>query len=277
MRIGEINNEKPAIMDDSGIIYDCSSWVDDWQGENRHPEFLNKLAQKDITTLPVIKDTQRIGAPVGRIGKFICVGLNYSDHATESGMELPKEPVLFFKATSAIIGPNDDVYIPRNSHKSDWEVELAVVIGKEAKYISEKDAYNYIAGYTLTNDLSEREFQLERSGQWVKGKSADTFGPIGPFIATKDEIKDPHNLNLWLDVNGERLQNSSTKFLVFKIPTLVSYISQFMSLQPGDIISTGTPSGVGLGLKPPRYLKEGDKMNLGIDGLGEQKQQCKQA
>jgi 2-keto-4-pentenoate hydratase/2-oxohepta-3-ene-1,7-dioic acid hydratase in catechol pathway len=217
----------------------------------------------------------RLGAPLVRPSKIVCVGLNYAQHAAESGLGVPKEPVLFFKATSAMVGPNDDLIIPKGSNKTDWEVEIAVVIGLKASYVSEENALDHVAGYVLHNDYSEREFQLEKEGQWVKGKSCDTFAPIGPFIATKDEIEDPNNLNLWLKLNGETVQNSSTSDFVFNIQEVVSYISQFMTLLPGDIISTGTPFGVGLGFKPPKYLKAGDIVELGIDGLGTSKQKCK--
>ena len=227
---------------------------------------------KDLSALPIVNNIDSIAPCVCKksIGKFICIGLNYSDHAAETGMEVPPEPIMFFKATSAVIGPNDNVIIPKKSVKSDWEVELGVVIGKDAKYISEDQSQNHIAGYCVINDLSEREFQLEHSGQWVKGKSCDTFGPIGPYLVTKDEIADPQNLNLWLDLNGKRMQDGSTKTMVYGVNFLVSYISQFMSLQPGDIISTGTPPGVGMGMKPQVFLKPGDVMKLGIEGLGEQ-------
>ncbi|MDG2108703.1 MAG: fumarylacetoacetate hydrolase family protein, partial [Flavobacteriaceae bacterium] len=227
---------------------------------------------KNQENCPVIKQSIRLGAPLSRPSKIVCVGLNYAKHAKEGGMEPPKEPVLFFKASSAINGPYDNVILPRGSQKSDWEVELALVIGKKASYVSEKDAMEHLAGYVLHNDISEREYQLERSGQWVKGKSCDTFAPIGPFIATKDEIQNPHNLNLWLSLNGEIMQQSNTSDMIFYIPKLISYISNFMTLLPGDLISTGTPFGVGLGLDPQKYLKDGDVMKLGIDGLGISKQ-----
>ncbi len=235
---------------------------------------MKKLAELDLSTLPELDNNERIGACVGQVGKFICIGLNYADHAAESGMAVPPEPVMFFKATSAICGPNDDVEIPRKSEKSDWEVELGVVIGKRAKYVDEADAMDHVAGYCVVNDLSEREFQIERQGQWVKGKSADTFGPIGPYLVTRDEVADPQKLEMSLDVNGERRQNGNTKTMVYGVATLVSYVSQFMSLQPGDIISTGTPPGVGMGMSPQTYLKVGDTMELTIEGLGVQKQVC---
>ena len=230
--------------------------------------------EKNHENCPKVGDDVRLGPPLSRPSKIVCVGLNYVKHAAESGMDIPEEPVLFFKASSAIVGPNDPIVIPKGSEKTDWEVELAVVIGKKASYVTEEDAFDHIAGYVLHNDVSERAYQLERSGQWVKGKSCDTFAPIGPFIATPDEIGNPNNLNLWLKLNGEEMQNSSTSDFIFNIQHVVSYISQFMTLLPGDIISTGTPFGVGLGLTPPRYLKEGDVVELGIEGLGVSKQTC---
>ena len=271
-RIG--NEVKPGILDPNKNIRDASSLVSDWDAENITIDKLNEIKNYDILSLPIIEKNEGIAPCVCKksIGKFICIGLNYSDHAEETGMEVPPEPIIFFKATSAIIGPNDNVIIPKNSMKSDWEVELGVVIGKEAKYISEDESPNHIAGYCVVNDLSERAFQLEHSGQWVKGKSCDTFGPIGPYLVTKDEVKDPQNLSMWLDVNGKRMQNGSTKTMVYKVNFLISYLSRFMSLQPGDIISTGTPPGVGMGQNPPVFLKPGDEMKLGIEGLGEQTQ-----
>jgi 2-keto-4-pentenoate hydratase/2-oxohepta-3-ene-1,7-dioic acid hydratase in catechol pathway len=231
-----------------------------------------RLSSLDLATLPLVEGDPRIGPCIASVGKFICIGLNYSDHAAESGMAVPKEPVVFMKATSSIIGPNDNVMIPRDSLKTDWEVELGVVIGREARYVDEADALSYVAGYCVVNDLSERAFQLEGTGQWVKGKSADTFGPIGPWLVTPDEIPDPQNLDLWLEVDSHRYQNGSTRTMVFSVAFLISYLSRFMSLQPGDIISTGTPPGVGLGQNPPVYLRAGQKMRLGISGLGEQNQ-----
>lgn len=272
MRIGKKGYEKPAILDDEGNIRDLSGVVDDIAGETLSAQGLDKIRQLDLTTLPILDGNQRYGACVGNIGKFVCIGLNYSDHAKETGAEIPKEPVVFNKWTSAVVGPNDDIEIPRNSKKTDWEVELGVVIGKECRYIEEKDAMDYVAGFCVINDVSEREFQAERGGTWDKGKGCDTFGPIGPWLVTKDEVKDPGNLNLWLEVNGKRFQDGTTANLIFTIPHIVSYLSQFMSLQPGDVISTGTPAGVGLGQTPPLYLKPGDKIRLGIDGLGEQNQ-----
>jgi 2-keto-4-pentenoate hydratase/2-oxohepta-3-ene-1,7-dioic acid hydratase in catechol pathway len=275
IRFGKAGKEKPAVILDDDSRRDVSTFTKDFDEyffEDVGINELNKWITTNESNLPVVSNEERLGPPLAKPSKIICVGLNYSKHAAESGMQIPKEPVLFFKAPSSITGPNDDIIIPKNSKKTDWEVELAVVIGKRALYVDESEAMNYVVGYVLHNDVSEREFQLERSGQWVKGKSADSFAPIGPFIATKDEIPDPHNLNLWLKVNREILQSSNTSDLVFNVPFLVSYISQFMSLIPGDIISTGTPSGVGLGLKPPRYLKPGDIVELGVDGLGIAKQ-----
>jgi 2-keto-4-pentenoate hydratase/2-oxohepta-3-ene-1,7-dioic acid hydratase in catechol pathway len=277
IRFGEINKEKPGVILAEGISIDVSAFVKDYDevffGE-KGIEKLQTWLKKNQENCPVIDNDVRLGPPLIRPSKIVCVGLNYAKHAEESGMESPEEPILFFKASSAIVGPNDPIVIPKGSVKTDWEVELAVVIGKKTSYVSEVDALNHVAGYVLHNDVSERSFQLERSGQWVKGKSCDTFAPIGPFIATPDEIGDPNNLNLWLKLNGEEMQNSSTSDFIFNIQQLVSYISQFMSLLPGDIISTGTPFGVGLGLKPPRYLQEGDVIELGIEGLGVSKQTC---
>jgi 2,4-didehydro-3-deoxy-L-rhamnonate hydrolase len=273
IRFGEAGNERPGIIINDNWL-DVSDYIDEYDEEffeNDGIKLLNKLVH-EAEFKPVPKNT-RLGSPVARPSKIICIGLNYSDHAKESNMQLPPEPVVFFKATSAIVGPNDDLVIPKNSKKTDWEVELAIVIGKKANYVSEADALNYVAGYLLHNDYSEREFQLERSGQWVKGKSCDTFAPLGPFLATQDEIADINNLRLWLTVNGKMMQDGNTKNLVFNVPHLVSYLSQFMSLLPGDIISTGTPAGVGLGQKPePVYIKTGDVIELGIDGLGSSKQ-----
>lgn len=252
-----------------GEDYTSSFFTND--GINRLENWLNDHAGE----CPEISESERMAPPLASPGKIICIGLNYKDHAAESNMDLPKEPIIFFKATSAIVGPNDDLIIPKNSEKTDWEVELAVVIGKKASYVSEAEAMEYIAGYTLHNDYSERAYQLERAGQWVKGKSCDTFAPIGPYLVTKDEIEDVHNLDLWLKVNGENKQQGTTANLIFKIPHLVSYLSQFMSLHPGDIISTGTPAGVGLGFRPPQYLKAGDVVELGIEGLGSSRQEAK--
>jgi len=270
LRLGAAGAEYLAAVDVDGSFRDLSRDFSDIT-----PVLLadpSPLLALNLAEYPLVEGNPRIAPCVGNVGKFICVGLNYSDHAEESGMEVPKEPVLFMKATSAICGPNDNVIIPRASDKTDWEVELGVVIGKEACYVSEQDALEHVAGYCVINDVSERGFQLERSGQWVKGKSADTFGPIGPWLVTRDEILDPQNLSMWLEVDGKRYQNGSTKTMIFNVAHLVSHISQFMSLQPGDIISTGTPPGVGLGQNPPVYLKAGQRMRLGIECLGEQEQ-----
>jgi 2-keto-4-pentenoate hydratase/2-oxohepta-3-ene-1,7-dioic acid hydratase in catechol pathway len=272
LRYGEAGHEKPGLLDTDGNIRDLSGMVADIGGEAIDPKSLARLAKLDPATLPIIGGEPRLGPCVAGTGKFICIGLNYSDHAAETGATVPPEPVVFMKATSAIVGPNDGVTIPRGSRKTDWEVELGVVIGKTAKYVSEADALDCVAGYCVIHDVSERAFQIERSGQWTKGKSCDTFGPTGPWLVTKDEIADPQDLGMWLKVNGEVMQNGSTRTMVYGVAYLVSYLSQFMSLQPGDIISTGTPPGVGMGMKPPRYLKSGDVVELGIDGLGSQKQ-----
>ena len=272
MRVGAPGAEKPAMLDAEGKIRDLSAHVADIAGPVLLPESLAKLAAIDPASLPELAADSRIGACVGGTGKFICIGLNYSDHAAESGMAVPPEPVIFMKATSAIVGPNDNVLIPRGSEKTDWEVELAVVIGKTAKYVSEDEALDYVAGYCVSHDVSERSFQQERSGQWTKGKSCDTFGPTGPWLVTKDEIPDPQALDMWLKVNGETMQNGTSSTMVYGVKYLVSYLSQFMSLHAGDIISTGTPPGVGQGKKPPRYLRSGDVVELGIQGLGVQKQ-----
>lgn len=272
LRYGPVGQEKPGLMDTDGNIRDLTDKVADISGAVLSDAGLATIRDLDVDALPLVEGSPRIGACVGQVGKFICIGLNYADHAAESGMELPEEPVIFFKATSAITGPDDTVEIPRNSVKTDWEVELGVVIGKEAKYVSEADALDHVAGYCVVNDLSERDFQLHRSGQWVKGKSADTFGPIGPWLVTRDEITDPQNLPMYLEVNGHRYQDGSTKTMHFDVATVISHLSQFMSLQPGDVISTGTPPGVGLGQTPEVYLKPGDIMELGIEGLGVQRQ-----
>lgn len=273
VRVGKKGQERPGVVGADGEIRDISSFTSEVDGAFLVSEAFKALQAADLSSLPVLEPVERYAEPVAGVGKFICVGLNYADHAEESGMDVPPEPVLFMKATSAITGPNDNVVIPRGSTKSDWEVELGVVIGKHAKYVSEADAMDYVAGFTVVNDLSEREFQLEKAGQWMKGKGCDTFGPFGPHLVTPDEVGDFDNLGMWLEVNGERVQNGSTRTMVYKVPFLVHYISQYMSLQPGDIISTGTPPGVGLGFNPPRYLKAGDSMRLGIEGLGEQTQQ----
>ena len=270
LRYGPKGQEKPGILDADGKIRDLSGVVKDIDGSVLAD--LSKVRAADVKSLPIVADGVRIAEPVAKVGKFLCIGLNYSDHAADSGMAEPSEPIIFMKATSAIIGPNDDVYLPPTAKKGDWEVELGIVIGKEARYISKEKALEYVAGACVVNDLSEREYQLERLGTWDKGKGCDTFGPFGPYLVTLDEVGDLNNLNLWLDLNGKRVQKGSTASLIFDVPTLVSYVSQFMSLQPGDVISTGTPPGVGLGMKPPQFLKEGDVMELGIDKLGSQKQ-----
>ena len=272
LRHGAVGAEKPGLLDNAGEIRDLSSHLSDIAGETLSDENLAKIAELDSNSLPIVSADTRLGACVGSVGKFICIGLNYADHAQEAGMDLPEEPVVFFKATSAIMGPNDNVEIPRGSVKTDWEVELGVVIGKPTKYVSEDNALDHVAGYCVVNDLSERDFQLHRSGQWVKGKSADTFGPIGPWLVTRDEIADPQSLDMYLEVNGHRYQNGSTKTMHFNVAKVVSHLSQFMSLQAGDVISTGTPPGVGMGQSPETYLKSGDVIKLGISGLGSQKQ-----
>ncbi len=271
MRVGPPGREKPALLDKDGKVRDLSAHVADIGGAAISPEGLRKIAAIDPASLPELS-VDRIGACVAGTGKFICIGLNYSDHAAETGATVPPEPVIFMKATSAIVGPNDEVRIPRGSEKTDWEVELGVVIGKTAKYVSEADALDYVAGYCVSHDVSERAFQTERAGQWTKGKSCDTFGPIGPWLVTRDEVADPQNLSMWLKVNGETMQDGSSKTMVYGVAFLVSYLSQFMSLHPGDVISTGTPPGVGMGMKPPRYLRDGDTVELGIQHLGTQKQ-----
>jgi 2-keto-4-pentenoate hydratase/2-oxohepta-3-ene-1,7-dioic acid hydratase in catechol pathway len=272
VRIGEFEQEKPAILID-GRYFDVSAHVQDYNEAFFAADGLTKLAKIVASTdLPEIKSPERIGSCVARPSKIICVGLNYADHARETGADIPTEPILFFKSTTALSGPFDPVVIPKGSTKTDWEVELAIVIGKKAQYVSETEAYDYVAGYCLHNDYSEREYQLERGGNWSKGKGCDTFAPLGPVLVTKDEIKDVHNLSMWLDVNGKRFQTSNTDQLIFNVPQVVSYISQFMTLLPGDVISTGTPHGVGLGFKPPIYLQSGDVVTLGMEGLGEQKQ-----
>lgn len=272
LRYGAPGAEKPGLMDANGVIRDLSGHVSDIAGDALTDAGLAALSALDPATLPAVTDTPRIGPCVGAVGKFICIGLNYADHAAESGMDLPEEPVIFFKATSAIMGPDDDVHIPRGSVKTDWEVELGIVIGTHTKYVSEAEALDHVAGYCVVNDLSERDFQLHRSGQWVKGKSADTFGPIGPWLVTRDEVPDPQALAMHLSVNGHRYQDGSTATMHFGVATIVSHLSQFMSLHPGDVISTGTPPGVGMGQKPPVYLKPGDQIQLGIEGLGTQTQ-----
>lgn len=273
LRYGPAGHEKPAIMDSDGKIRDLSAHVSDIDGNSLGDAELKKIAALDLSGLPEVSASERLGPCVGSVGKLVCIGLNYSDHAEESGLDVPPEPVVFFKATSSICGANDSIEVPRESTALDWEVELAIVIGKDGKYIEEADAPNHIAGYCVVNDVSERDFQINRSGQWVKGKSADTFGPVGPWMVTKDEIPDPQKLSMYLEVNGESRQKGNTSTMVYQVNFLVAYVSKFMSLQAGDIISTGTPPGVGMGMKPPQYLKAGDIVTLGIEGLGDQRQE----
>ena len=273
LRYGSVGGEKPAVLAADGKIYDLSQIIPDLAGDSLRPESINKLRNTDLSRLSVVQGQPRIGPCVGSVGKFVCIGLNYSDHAKEAGLAVPVEPVIFMKATSAICGPNDNVIMPKRSTKMDWEVELGVVIGKPGVYLEEANALSHVAGYCVVNDLSERSFQIDGTGQWVKGKSADTFGPIGPWLVTPDEIPDPQNLDMWLEVDGHRYQNGSTRTMIFPVAFLISYVSRFMSLQTGDIISTGTPPGVGLGLKPPVYLRTGNRIQLAISGLGQQSQQ----
>ncbi len=278
IRFGTVGKEKPGVQLENGSRIDVSGFGEDYTESFFGGDGLDRLKnwlETNEDKCPKISDNERLGPPMTRPSKMVCVGLNYAQHAAESGMAVPKEPVLFFKATSAIVGPNDDLIIPKGSKKTDWEVELAIVIGKKASYVSEEDAMHHVAGYVLHNDYSERAYQIEKEGQWCKGKGCDTFAPLGPFIATRDEIKDPNNLNLWLKLNGETVQNSSTSDFIFNVEEVVSYISQFMTLLPGDVISTGTPFGVGLGFDPPKYLKPGDIVELGIDGLGTSTQTAK--
>ena len=270
VRYGEAGREHPGVLDSAGAIRDLSGIVADLSGSVL--EGLDALSGTEVSALPEVKGSPRLGPPVSGTGKLICIGLNYADHAAESGLEVPPEPVVFMKATSAICGPNDPIVIPRGSTKTDWEVELGVVIGKRAKYVSEAEAMSHVAGYTISNDVSERAFQTERAGQWTKGKSCDNFGQLGPWLVTPDEVADPQRLKMWLKVNGEKMQDGSTDTMVYGVAHLVHYLSQFMTLHPGDVISTGTPPGVGMGKKPPRYLRAGDEVELGIDGLGSQKQ-----
>ncbi|MGX1958703.1 fumarylacetoacetate hydrolase family protein [Serratia proteamaculans] len=278
LRYGAPGQERPGILDSQGQIRDLSQHIADLSGEALLPDALDKLRVLDINQLPTVAGQPRLGPCVGHIGKFICIGLNYADHAAETGAAIPSEPVVFSKWTSAVVGPNDQVQIPRDSLKTDWEVELGVIIGQGGRYISEQDAMQHVAGYCVINDVSEREFQIERGGTWDKGKGCDTFGPTGPWLVTADEIADPHSLNLWLEVDGKRYQDGNTSTMIFRIPQIISYLSRFMSLQPGDVISTGTPPGVGMGQKPtPLYLKAGQTMRLGIEGLGEQHQTTVQA
>ncbi len=277
LRYGPKGQEKPGLLDADGQLRDLSAHVPDIAGETLLPATLARLAALDPASLPKVEGNPRLGACVGQIGKFICIGLNYSDHAAETGATVPPEPVVFGKWTSAVVGPNDDVEIPRGSVKTDWEVELGVVIGQGGRYIDEADALKHVAGYCVINDVSEREFQIERSGTWDKGKGCDTFGPTGPWLVTPDEVPDPQNLKMWLEVDGHRYQDGSSATMVYKVAFLISYLSRFMSLQPGDVISTGTPPGVGMGQKPQVYLRAGQVMRLGIEGLGEQRQQVVQA
>jgi 2,4-diketo-3-deoxy-L-fuconate hydrolase len=273
LRYGPRGQEKPGLLDAQGRLRDLSPYVDDIAGTALAPESLARLRALAPESLPLVEGSPRLGACVGRIGKFVCIGLNYADHAAESGMAIPAEPVIFGKWTSAVCGAHDDIEIPRGSRKTDWEVELGVVIGRGGRYIAEAEALDHVAGYCIVNDVSEREFQLEGTGTWDKGKGCDTFGPLGPWLVSADEIADPHALNIWLEVDGHRYQNGNTRTMIFRVPFLIAYLSRFMSLQPGDVISTGTPPGVGLGQKPqPVYLHAGQTMRLGIDGLGEQQQ-----
>jgi len=277
VRYGKVGKEKPGLIDADGKLRDLSAVIPDVSPQYLSDAMLAKLRKLKTASLPLVKGKPRMGCPVANVGKFIAIGLNYADHAAESGMPIPKEPIVFMKATSCIQGPNDEVMLPKNSVKTDWEVELGVVIGTEARHVSQKDALNYVAGYCTINDVSEREYQLERGGTWDKGKGCDTFGPIGPWLVTRDEVPNPQKLDMWLDLNGERMQTGNTKTMIFGVAKLVSYVSQFMTLQPGDVITTGTPPGVGMGMKKngkaaPIYLKRGDKVSLGIEGLGEQHQ-----
>jgi 2,4-didehydro-3-deoxy-L-rhamnonate hydrolase len=273
VRYGRIGKEKPGLIDQQGKLRDLSGCVPDIGPEQLSDKVLAKLAKLDPQQLPLVRGNPRRGVPVAQVGKFIAIGLNYSDHAAEAGMPLPKEPIIFMKATTSLSGADDPVMLPKGSKKTDWEVELGVVIGKQARYVSEKEALQHVAGYCVVNDVSEREYQLERGSQWAKGKGCDTFGPVGPWLVTRDEIANPQRLDLWLDLNGERLQTGNTKTMVFSVAKIISYTSRFMTLMPGDIITTGTPPGVGMGMKPQRFLKRGDQLTLGIAGLGEQNQQ----
>jgi 2-keto-4-pentenoate hydratase/2-oxohepta-3-ene-1,7-dioic acid hydratase in catechol pathway len=274
LRFGPKGMERPGLLDAEGTIRDLSGVVGDIAGDTLSDEGLARLRGLDTSLLPEVPAVARIGPCVGRVGKFICIGLNYSDHAAETNSRVPKEPIVFMKATSAICGPDDPVYIPRDSEKTDWEVELAFVVGRRANFVAEAEAMSYVAGYCVANDVSERAFQVERSGQWTKGKSADHFGPIGPWLVTRDEVPDPQAMDLWLDLNGERRQTGSTATMVYGVAFLVSYLSRFMTLEPGDIVATGTPPGVGMGMTPPRFLKPGDVLELGVVGLGKQRQVC---
>jgi len=272
LRFGPAGKEQPGLLDTTGQIRSLAGVVDDIAGDALSAASLDRLRKLDPAALPAVKEPVRLGPCVGNVGKIMCIGLNYAEHAAETGAQLPTEPVLFMKATSAISGPNDEIRIPRGSTQTDWEVELGVVIGERAKYVSEEDALNYVAGYCVSHDVSERTFQKERGGQWTKGKSCDTFGPLGPWLVTKDEVPDPQNLSLWLEVDGKRRQDGSTRTMIFGVKKLVSYLSQFMTLHPGDVISSGTPSGVGMGCKPPEFLRPGQAVRLSVEGLGEQQQ-----
>ncbi len=272
VRYGPAGKEKPGLIDGAGQLRDLSSHLHDWDGAALSPASLNKIARIKPEVHPAVRGKPRLGCPIAKVGKLIAIGLNYYDHAEEAGMPVPSEPVVFMKATSCIVGPNDPVMLPKGSTKTDWEVELGIVIGTRARYVTQKSAYDYVAGYCLVNDVSEREYQLERGPQWDKGKGCDTFGPIGPWLVTPSEIANIHQCAMWLDVNGVRMQTGTTKKMIFNVPKIVSYLSRFMTLEPGDIITTGTPPGVGLGMKPPTYLRAGDVMTLGIEGLGEQRQ-----
>ncbi|MBC7682244.1 MAG: fumarylacetoacetate hydrolase family protein [Ferruginibacter sp.] len=273
VRYGKPGKEKPGLIDAEGKLRDLSKELKDIGPEQLGDAALAKIAKLNPAKLPLVKGKPRMGSPVANVGKFIAIGLNYADHAAESGLPIPAEPVVFMKATSCIQGPNDPIMLPKGSKKTDWEVELGVVIGTQARYVSQKEALNFVAGYCTINDISEREYQLERGGTWDKGKGCDTFGPLGPWLVTRDEVPNPQKLGMWLDVNGQRVQTGNTKTMVFTVAKIVSYVSQFMTLMPGDVITTGTPPGVGLGMKPPKFLKKGDTMALGIDGLGEQHQE----
>ena len=277
LRVGPVGHERPAILDGDQQIRDLSSVIPDINGDHLSDQSFEMLKQIELSALPLVDSSERIGPCIGDVGKVVCIGLNYSDHAAEAGMDLPTEPVLFMKATSSISGPNDPIQIPRGAQKTDWEVELAIVIGKKTKYISEEQSMDHIAGFCLANDLSERAFQLERLGSWDKGKSHDSFAPIGPYLVTKDEILDPQNLNMFTEINGDRFQDGNTNTMVFDVKTIVAYLSQFMTLEAGDIIMTGTPPGVGMGQSPQKYLKAGDTVRIGIEGLGEQNQLCIEA
>ncbi|HEX3599285.1 MAG TPA: fumarylacetoacetate hydrolase family protein [Lacipirellulaceae bacterium] len=272
LRFGQPGKEQPGILDSAGNIRSLAGIIDDLAGDALSPASLDKLRSLDLSKLPLVDKSTRLGPPVAGTGKMMCIGLNYSEHAAETGAAIPKEPILFMKATSAIVGPNDDLRIPRGSTQTDWEAELGVIIGTKAKYVSEADALNFVAGYCVSHDVSERSFQKDRGGQWTKGKSCDTFGPLGPWLVTKDEIPDPQNLKIWCEVDGERRQNGSTATMIFSVKKLVSYLSEFFTLHPGDVISTGTPSGVGMGMKPSAFLRPGQTIRLGLEGLGEQQQ-----